>query len=74
MAKPVDENMLASARLVSMHKYEALEAELEDAQKIITKYKKALTSIVGQTDDQMVDGVWREINSTALEALNKQEK
>jgi len=41
-----------------------LEAQLE-------KYKTALESIVGQTDDQFVGGVWREVNSTALEALQE---
>jgi hypothetical protein len=35
----------------------------------IAKLEAALTSIVGQTDDQFVDGVWREVNTTAREAL-----
>jgi hypothetical protein len=35
----------------------------------VSKYRKALESIVGQTDDQYVDGIWREVNSTALDAL-----
>ena len=38
MAKSMSEAVLTSARLVSMHRYEALEAELEDAQKVIAFY------------------------------------
>ena len=36
----------------------------------LERYENALRSIVGQTDDQMVDGIWREVNTTAEQALN----
>ena len=47
--------------------YESLQADVE-------RYREALESIVGQTDDQMLDGVWREVNTTAQTALKPTEK
>ena len=40
----------------------------------IAKLERALKSIVGQTDDQMLDGVWREVNTTALAAIADMEQ
>ena len=48
-------------------KMDSLEADNE-------KLRAALQSIVGQTDDQFVDGVWREVNTTAKEALAVEDK
>ena len=42
--------------------------------KRIEKLERALKSIVGQTDDQMLDGVWREVNTTALAAIADMEQ
>ena len=44
---------------------------VDEQQAEINDYKEALESIVGQTDDQYVDGVWREVNTTAQQALDK---
>ena len=41
------------------------------AEERIATLEAALTSIVGQTDDQFVDGVCREVNTTAREALKE---
>ncbi|MGY8962526.1 MAG: hypothetical protein ACKVKT_03110 [Rhodospirillales bacterium] len=45
--------------------------DAEEAAIRIAKLEDALRSIVGQTDDQFVDGVWREVNTTAREALKE---
>ena len=47
---------------------------LADALNALSPLVEALRSIEGQTDDQMVDGVWREVNATAKAALEVIEK
>ena len=58
-------------------RHSAMEASIrlnEGYRKKIERLEAALQSIIGQTDDQFVDGVWREVNTTAREALDSKEQ
>jgi hypothetical protein len=56
--------------LIMLEQAKALDKLLHD----IERLRAALESIVGQTNDQYFEGVWREVNSTAIEALKENER
>ena len=51
----------------------ALQDQAEEYEYRIAELEEALRSIIGQTDDQFHEGIWREVNSTALAAIGETE-